>query len=223
VSSLGSRRSILFLYLISALIMVVVYLYFVAPAEQKRDDILHDFALAKGTVNGMQSTISTKADRGTGSKLLIELAKLRVQIPEEANVDSLLRDFRMLETVTKLRMTSYSLESSAAQKISTADSKADDMAKSLYVPIHLDTTVKGTYEQIYRLLQEIQTMPRLMTVEKLTLISPTSSKVKLNEPNREITCNLTLSAYYAPSLQNLIKTVSPLEYAKPAGHKNPFN
>jgi len=224
MGEIGSKRNIIFLYILSVLCMAAMYLYFVSPALGKRDQVENDLLLARSSVDELQSNQAANAANKLGTKQLIDLAKLRTQIPEEANADSLLRDLRMLETVAKLQMTSYSLESSATAIIPAENEGEEAAAKPLYAPIHLETAVKGNYQQIYRLLAEIQTMPRLMTIDKLTLTAGSSTKVKLGEPNREINAALTLTAYYAPELQALLNNASSaIEFKKPTGHRNPFN
>lgn len=222
MGAIGGKRNIIFLYVLSVLCMAVMYFYYVSPAEGKRDQIENDLLLVKSNFNDLQTKDAAKVAGKLGSKQLVELAQLRTRIPEQANTDSLLRDLRMLETVTKLQMTSYSLDSPAIAASHTPI-EGDKVAKALYAPIHLETTVKGNYQQIYRLMEEIQTMPRLMTIDKLTLTAPTSAKVKLGEPNREMICTLTLTAYYAPELQAYLTASPAIEFAKPAGHSNPFN
>lgn len=186
-------KRLLFLLLILILIPIVMYVYLVLPAKEEasRLQAMHE-QQRRLYVNTAHLAADRQADDAWQEAAL---AKLRSLIPERPYQDQILRDLRLLEVASGLQMSMYHINTEA-----DAVPLPDDVGAHLNV-ITITTSVEGTYKQIERMLEELETMNRLYTVDQLTLSTDAGSLVELAAEDKVVTCLLTLHTYYAPSLQ----------------------
>lgn len=94
--------------------------------------------------------------------------------------------------------------------------------QSLY-PVTISTEFEGGYIQIRRLLAEAETLNRIWHVAGFTLSeSQPLERVAVNVPNRQLRCQITFRAYYAPALQQIFKQPLPIEHEEPGRRTVPF-
>ena len=221
----------LFLTLLVLLIPILLFVYVARPAmedsqamaeklEQQRRFYaeITDAAAAKNAGNAVQE----KA-----------LAKLRSKVPELPYTDLILRDLRLMEVASGLHMNMYNIQpvlefssSGSATEVEGTQPAIDSLLPSelaVYVkPVKISTEVSGSYGQIRRMLEEIETMSRLYQVENVSFTTPTSSIVTVGVEEKQITCSISLVAYYAPDLKAIFTEPIEKDYAKPGQRSNPL-
>lgn len=139
-----------------------------------------------------------------------DLAQLESAVPAGPHLEQLLETMHKLEVVSGASMSGYRFDVAANDDKSDGASvaspgtagRADD-----FRTVKMTTTVEGTYSQFIRLLGELHTEERILTVEQLDMAvqGGDSSVVTIHADNPRITCNLTVAAYYAPQLEAYIQ------------------
>lgn len=228
---LSSKRNQIIASVVLALVLVMVYINFIAPLKSERESkerLLTQKRKELETLNKRSEGVSALA----GAEQ-VNLSKTRSRIPDVPDIEGLIRDVRMLEVVSKMPLASYNFEigkaaeqpgQSQAQPAKAGDpaTAAQAALQTLAIPIKLNTTARGDYQQIHRFLEELETSQRLLQVDKLSFAVKAAPPVKLNAAKREVTVNVSLVSYYAPGLQKFFKTPLPVLYSKPEGKTNPL-
>ena len=238
MSMLSSTRNQIIVAIILTLALVMVYINFISPLQSEKASKANLLIQKKQELVELNKRSSGGSTVGAAEQ--VSLSKTRSRVPEVPDVEGLIREVRMLEVITKMSLASYNFEIGKAADLaikapvsspqsspapangSTSTSPAVPQMPSLAIPIKLNTTAKGDYQQIHRFLDELQTTNRLMQVDKLTFAVKGGAPVKLNALKREITVNVSLVSYYAPGLQKFFKAPLPITYTKPAGKSNPL-
>jgi len=184
------------------------------PKQEELAGLQDELSSKLTRIQQLENQIASLSHYNKGNLALLQ--KVRTQIPEEAYVELWLRDLRKLETISGLKFESYaynldgtfdSLDSDSGFMVSTID----------YI-----TSVEGSYAQIHRLLEEIETEQRLMIIDNLNLEWPTESEIHRNQPDNGMEASIALKTFYAPDLAHLFERPLPMDYEAPGGHKNPF-
>lgn len=211
-----------FLLLLVPLVLVMVYINLVSPTKEKQAAAEEDLHKKQQELQMIKTKLEGSA--GLAGKERVQLDRVRGIIPEAPYVESLLRDFRMLEVVSGLRMESYNIQvaDAAAPAATGAGAEQPPAWSMLALPIKMTTVVKGDYPQIHRMLGELKTTGRMIQVESVSFSASTAFPVKLNTPKQEITSTITFVAYYAPGLSKFYPHAVPTDYAKPPGRTNPI-
>jgi Tfp pilus assembly protein PilO len=222
----SSRRNQWFAALLTVLVLVLVYVNLISPARQERAAKEKLLAQRQAELEALKKR--TAGAQALGAEEQVNLSRVRGQIPEVPDLEGLIRNVRMLETVSRMQLANYNFEigsvPSQASSAKPGGSEAGSAAAgpTLAVPIRLNTTAKGDYEQIHRFLEEVQTSQRLIQVDKMTFAVKSAPPVKLNAAKREMTFTVSLVSYYAPGMQKFFKTPLPVDYTKPEGKPNPI-
>lgn len=237
MSMLSSTRNQIIVSVILTLALAMIFINFVKPLQSEKVSKAHLLIQKK-------QELETLNKRTSGGNTLaaadqVNLSKTRRSVPEVPDLEGLIREVRMLEVITKMPLASYNFEigkvsapakpaavtpapQSTSSPVDSNTPTAVPAVPSLAIPIKLNTTAKGDYQQIHRFLDELQTTNRLMQVDKLTFAVKGGAPVKLNALKREITVNVSLVSYYAPGLQKFFKAPLPVTFTKPAGKTNPL-
>lgn len=211
---LGVSKTFLLVVLLLILCLVLLYIYIVMPKQEELAGLQDELSSKLTRIQQLENQIASLSHYNKGNLALLQ--KVRTQIPEEAYVELWLRDLRKLETISGLKFESYaynldgtfdSLDSDSGFMVSTID----------YI-----TSVEGSYAQIHRLLEEIETEQRLMIIDNLNLEWPTELQIHRNQPDNGMEASIALKTFYAPDLAHLFERPLPMDYEAPGGHKNPF-
>ncbi len=222
-----------FILIVVILILGVMYLNFVMPKLAERDQ--KQVQLAEKEQQLQQLKMQLAAVGQINAKDATAIADVRRAIPEEPNVELLLRHLRMLEVVSGLPMSTYSFnfgqakteKASAGKKPAENNAEANDAAQAalaaLVVPVEMNFSVKGSYDKISRLISEIQTSERLMEVDNLTFTQTVAPPVQVHRSNQAVEASFKLVSYYAPGMKVYFKTPIPVDAETPLGRSNPLN
>ncbi len=211
-----------FLLLVIPLLLVVSYVYAVKPVKEERAEADQVLQSKRKELHSLQTRL--EGNHSLGGKDRVLLDQVRAGVPEAPYVEELIRDFRMLEAVSGLKMDSYNIQVSqeVAAGASNAGQPQQPAWSTLALPVKMTATVKGGYPQIYRLLNELKTQRRIIHVESIQFSAPISYPVKLNAPNPQISSTITFVAYYAPGMSQFYKQPIPTDYAQPEGKPGPM-
>lgn len=211
-----------FLLLVIPLLLIVGYVYAVKPVKEEQAEAQKELQSKRKELQTLQNKL--EGNQSFGGKDRVLLDQLRAGVPEAPSVEELIRDFRMLESVSGLKMDSYNIQVSnaVAAGSSNAGQPQQPAWSTLALPVKMTATVKGGYPQMYRLLSELKTSKRIIHVESIQFSAPISYPVKLNAPNPEISSTITFVAYYAPGLSQFYKQPIPTDYVKPEGKPGPM-
>lgn len=198
------------LFVVVALLAAVVYVWWIMPLKERQAELAA--RLEQKRKEWQLLTDRPNASDQTAGKFRVELERVREAVPEEPYRDRLVQDLRMLESVTRLEFSDYNFQTVSTGSGSQSDSRQNDQsaANSPAVPIQLKTSVKGDWSQIQRLLEEIQTLRRLVRIDRIELQADAAPPVKLNADKRVYVCQLTLDAYYAPGLKTYFPDPMPI-------------
>jgi len=111
---------------------------------------------------------------------------------------------------------------SAGGSAGTANTQVSGQVSGNVLPIQIQTSFVGTYAQIYQLLAELESLDRLIQVDKVTFNLKQDPLVQ-NAPEAPVTSNLTLTSYYSPTLQALLQKSYDIDFTAPKGRINPFS
>lgn len=222
MSLMPKSRVYWFVLLLIPLAIVMVYTYAVKPVREERSEMRQELDKKTKTLHNLQAKLEGGTSLGGADK--VKLDQVRASLPEAPYIEELIRDFRMLEVVSGLKMESYNILVADAVAAGTVSAgQAQPPAWSILTkPIKMSTTVKGSYPQIHRLLSELKTTKRMIQVETINFTASTGYPVKLNAPAKEITCTITFVAYYAPGLSKFYQQAVPTDYTQPPGRVNPI-
>ncbi|WNR42379.1 hypothetical protein [Paenibacillus roseipurpureus] len=237
MSLLGNLKNQIIVAVILTLALVMVYINFIAPVQSEKASKASLLTQKKQELEAI--TKRTTGSNTIGAEEQVSLSKTRNRVPEVPDQEGLIREVRMLEVISKMSLANYNFEigkvaesTTPATTASTATPAAASTSAqangttavaalpSLAIPVKLNTTAKGDYQQIHRFLDELQTTNRLIQVDKITFAVKGGAPVKLNALKREITVNVSLVSYYAPGLQKFFKSPVPVNYTKPTGKSN---
>jgi Tfp pilus assembly protein PilO len=212
LNSLNQKNTLpLLILLVSILALTITYFYVVSPMLSKKSAKEMEVVQKQQELTTLQQQLMKM--NPTGSKEIVQLSQVRRKIPETDQVESLVRDMRMLETME--------VPNVVATPTSTATAVTPNIS-ALVQTIKFNQAVKGDYGQIIRFLEEIQTSERLMTIDKITFNMTTSPPVKINIDKKQIVCTLSINAYFSPGLQKFFKVKTPIYYNQPEGRVYPL-
>lgn len=201
------------LFVIVALLAAGVYVWWIMPLQERRSDL--NAQLEQKRKEFQLLTARPNVAQQSAGRVRVELEKVREAVPEDPYRDRLVQDLRMLESVTRLQFSDYNFQpvstgSGTPASQTSGQENGRPSAAPTVAQLQLKTSVKGEWTQIRRLLEEIQTMRRLVRVERVELQADAAPPVKLNADKRLYTCQLTLSAYYAPDLKTFFPDPMPI-------------
>jgi len=187
-----TRMRRLFVAAGTLLLIVVVYVYFVRPTELERQNASQQLARKQQEYELLLSAGREAKDESL--RMDYELARIKAMLPEAPYTESMLETMRMLETISGARMNGYMFA------LAEADSAESQLRK-----VTMTTSIQGTYSQVIRLLDEIQTSERILTVDKLeiSVVGQDADTIQQHADDPQVVCHMTLAAYYAPELKNI--------------------
>lgn len=240
-----------FVITLIVLLQAAAYVYLVRPAQEERSELASQLDNRRQLLSALEQVERPQNDPG----YVVQLARVRAQIPELPYPELLLRELRLLEAVGDVQMKYYNIQvgeqalangqssfplfaragsSGAGAGASgsagnaggtlTAEQRQtlQQFGQSLY-PVTITTEFEGGYLQIRRLLAEAETLNRIWHVTSVTLSeSQPLEQVAINVPNRQLRCQITFRAYFAPALQQIFKQPLPIEHEKPGRRTVPF-
>jgi Tfp pilus assembly protein PilO len=230
MGDMKQRKTQVYLMIIFFLLLAVIYVYLVHPITKKTADLELKISNDQQLYASLQAKAAKIAQIPDQDRIQLEVVRKRV--PELPYTETILRDLRRLEVVSNAQLKQYNitLGTTSAQDPNSTTSKtegdnktANNSVNGNIIPIKIETSFIGTYEQINSLFGELESLDRLIQVDKMTFNFKPGPLVQINNPQEPIISNLSLIAYYSPTLQALLKQPYSIDYTNPNGRTNPFN
>lgn len=210
---LGMSKSFLLVVLVFILALCVVYFYLVLPAQSELAELRDELRVKQETLEQLQVELANLNVSRPGEQA--RLLQVRRQIPEAPYDELFIRDLRKLEVISGLDFDTYAYTSGG--RVSPSEEWEGQL-----VPLVYRATVEGSYRQVERLLQEIESEERIMVVEQIDFQAEAAPPIKLNLSNRDVTASLVLKTFYAPGYASFFDRPIPIDYEQPGSRHNPF-
>jgi len=231
-----SRRNQIFLFVLFLLLLIMAYVYLIAPIRSDVSDVRVETKRKKAELAALQIRLNGGASIADKDKAALD--KTRSLIPDSYQPELLLRDLRMLEVTSGMKMEAYNLPNVGVNEAKADPSKSGsgvnhaaeadkavpstEASLALATPIHTTAKLKGTYSQIFRLFQEAEAMRRIMQVDKIAFDTSTGAHIEWNRPDKQIECSITFLSYYSPGLAKYFSNPIPVDADPPAKRTNPI-
>jgi len=206
MDSVGKGKLTLFFIVVTVLLSLLIYMYLSRPAMEEARRMAGQLADAQARLKEL-SELAGDANASAGREWF-QYAAARNRTPERPYEDLILRDLRLLETASGLRLDAYHVEPSA-ERLGVSGESVAPSENGLFHAININANVSGTYGQLFRWLAEVETMNRLYHVEQLTFQSPQKTFVTVGEREAPVAASLLMRTYYSPALQSVF--AEPLE------------
>lgn len=213
-------KVLLFVALLAILLPVLLYFLLVQPAIEKKSAQLAELERKQQQVEVLSQTLEARKAGSATDRA--SLGIVRRQIPEEPKPDSILRDLRLLEVTSGLQMEMYNILIEERDGSSSRTNTLPEEVASLVVPVKIATQIKGSFDQVNRLLKELETMNRLYFLESATFSTAVLPSVATNVKDKPIEGSLTFVTFYAPGLAEMMNTPIPADFLKLESRNNPF-
>lgn len=229
MSLLSNIKFFIFVLVLILLIPVLLYIYLTLPVLNESKSLAVELDQKKQEY--AELTKETEVEDADDPFDVIQLSQVRAQIPEQPYIDRMIRDLRRLEVVGGVETSTFDIEISEvplhAQKDGLPDTLTiSDHASALVNEVKLTAQVEGTYAQIQRVLEEVETMDRITHVERMMIRVRTdyepSFHISINLADKILQSTITLVSYFAPGLEQFYDTPIEAEYDPPRKRSTPI-
>lgn len=207
MEGVNQKKILLYISFVFILLLLAVFMYLIRPNNTEIMNIEQSLKLKQDEYTALQNKLLMQDDISDMS--LVQVEASRRQVPEQPYLESLVRNLRQLEVMSQLQLKQYSFVVGSTE--------------TAVIPINIETSFVGTYEQIFTLFTELESLDRLIHVDKLTFNVKQEPAIQLNAPEAPVIANATLTAYYSPSLQALKPRPNKIEYNEASERKNLFH
>lgn len=161
-----------------------IALFMVLPHARQRQQLVGDVLRLRTELNAPDQAPELIREIEASLEVLEEFRAGRVtKIPEESDVAGLMQSIS--RTLSELRLDQ--------RDITTNRPKALEYASSLPVSV----TLTGSFPRIFRALEKIETLPRLIRVDRLKISAPTSGNGSIDRTG-EVRAEMSVSTFFAP-------------------------
>lgn len=220
MDKVGKGKLAVFFIILILLIALLVYVNLTRPAMDKAKQLADQLSAKQERLQALTDAIHS-GDESVHRLLFLNHA-IRNQVPERPYEDLILRDLRLFEVTSGMQMDFYQIESSE-ERLAVANGVVELSETGLFGAINVSTSLEGTYDQMARMLEEIETMNRLYHVEQITMEADKEERigiVTLNNQDIPIKTNLMMRTYYLPTLQSEFAEPLERDYAPPGGREH---
>lgn len=232
-----NRQTVLLVIMFLFLLGGGFYYFFTIPLHKETEQLQQNLTQERNLLTKLQEASGVKQEK----KSVTFPPDYQTEIPEAPYLEQIMLDMTRLETISGVEMEGIGLSDQDSDEKKKAE-QSDAAPKELSFPpigkstldkttfagvrsISVSTKIKGTYEQVHRFFVELFSLPRLVRVESAKLSGGNGNFIYLNPPNdeqKQISVEVTLSAYYVPALQPFFKHELPIIVPPPDKRTNPF-
>jgi|GEM_PF-714601 len=240
-----------FVIVLIVLLQVAAYVYYVRPVQEQRNELASQLDNRRQLLSALEQAEQPQNDPGYVVQLAqvrteipelpypelllrelrlleavgdVQMKYYNIQVGEQAlaNGQSTFPPFAQTGSSGANAGASGSAGTAGGTLSAEQQQTLQQFGQTLY-PVTITTEFEGGYIQIRRLLAEVETLNRIWHVTNLTLNESTSiEQVAINVPNRQLRCQITFRAYYAPTLQQIFKQPLPIWHEEPGKRTVPF-
>lgn len=189
----------LFLGALLLLIPALLFMYLARPAmaEAKRVEQLLEQRRA-GFGEKVDEVVRAGDDRPL---VAYKLASVRADIPEKPYPDRILRDVELLQSASGITVQTIQIDMDGTGGAADELRQLQGGTGTWFMPVRINLTLEGTYGQIDRLMEELESMNRLYHVDQMTVTAGEQKPVvTVNDEHGLLNCQISFLTYYAPTL-----------------------
>ncbi len=191
-----------FLSLILLLLLALLFMYWIKPKIELRFDRIDQLEEVKRQTADTNWRVKQMQQNGLVERFYI--GATRRAVPEDARLPNLLHDARSLELISGIPFSTYDWKTDATPITVSAKTHLGS-GNVQVIPVMLQHTFKANYDQLEKLLQEIEDMPRLMQVKQMSIHTSSTNPVSINDSAKDLNVEMVIEAYYAPALVNVVE------------------
>ncbi|MFT8322222.1 MAG: pilus assembly protein PilO [Bacillus sp. (in: firmicutes)] len=240
-----NKSLILFVFSIIVLIMLAAgaYYFYLMPLNQEAERKQSELQSVQQQIAILQSKIKSSNKKATTTSL-----DLQKKVPVKRLLEQALLDIEKAEIVSGSNLIEIKLngtesdEEVKSEELTTADKAIKETNKTeenntesqenaessdpalpsgiKKTSIHI-TGESDTYNELEKLIDSIQSSVRIMDIESLNVTGP-KEIIAVEDNEQKIEFEMSVSIYYYPELNDLIKDIPPLESPKTSDKNNPF-
>ncbi|NGQ94315.1 type 4a pilus biogenesis protein PilO [Brevibacillus sp. SYP-B805] len=232
-----TRQTILLILMLCFLASGGFYYVFIHPLAGEQEKLQEDLKRERQFVTALQKASQEKKTNGE----IRFPPDFQYRIPEAPYLEQLMLDMTRVETISGVEMDGIGLSDGGRQEEGGAQQQQEQeiqftpiggapQGQNGAIPglkrVSITTKIKGNYEQIHRFFAEVLSLPRLIRVEQVKLSAGGKDDFIFLNPQedkrKELSAEVTLSAYYAPKLKQYFPQPLPIITPQPAHRSNPF-
>ncbi|WP_445490120.1 pilus assembly protein PilO [Niallia sp. 03133] len=215
--------------------------FYLMPLYQEADRKQSELQSAEQQVAILQSKINSSTEKTAASSM-----GLQKQVPVKRLLEQALLDIEKAEIISGSNLIEIKMNGTEAdedlkdEELTTADKAIKEANKTENNAVDINgessdaalpngikktsiniTGEADTYDELEKLIESIQSSQRIMDVESLH-ITGTEEIISVEDTDQKIEFDMSVSIYYYPELNDLIKDIPPLESPKTSDKNNPF-
>ena len=229
----GSVIAILSITLI-ILLFAGVYMLIVQPKKTELVRKETEYKTEEQLLAALQSQ-SSEANSNTFESTV----ELQQQVPVKPLLEQLVLNIEKAEVVSGSFVSSMNFGTSGVTVTDEAENETNEVEIDLneedkpekspiVLPVGVNkvsinlTVQSPSYFDLERFIEEIEQSERIIVVDNITF-SGKEEITSLEQADQPLTFSLSVSAFYMPSLNDLIDQLPRMEVPKPSNKKNPFS
>jgi Tfp pilus assembly protein PilO len=234
-----TRQTILLILMLCFLASGGFYYMYILPLAREQEKLQADLERERQFVAALQKASHEKETNG----VIRFPPDFQYQIPEAPYLEQLMLDMTRAETISGVDMDGIGLSDGSARQEEAGSAQQKQEQEIRFTPIggtpqgqngaipglkrvSITTKIKGNYEQIHRFFAEVLSLPRLIRVEQVKVSAGGKDNFIILNPQddqrKEMSVEVSLSAYYAPKLKQYFPQPLPIIAPQPAHRSNPF-
>lgn len=232
-----NRQTILLVIMFLFLLGGGFYYFFTIPLHKETLQLEQTLTQERTLLTKLQEASTVKKEK----KSVNFPPEYQMAIPEAPYLEQVMLDMTRLETISGAQMEGIGLSDQEQDKNKSGDNSSAANKEITFQPIgeskgeqapfhgvrgvSITTKVKGSYEQVYRFFTELFSLPRVIRVESAKLSGGNGNFIYFQPPydeQKQISVEVTLTAYYVPALKPFFKHELPVIVPPPDNRTNPF-
>jgi type IV pilus assembly protein PilO len=239
---LSKIDKIILLVGILLLVLLIVFAQFIKLTPLKSDVRLKQQSL-ETEQKLLEVVTQNKVDDTV--KVVEDTRELQKKVPVKPLLEQFILDLEKAETVSRSVISSMSFSEDAEVTIVTTEAPAENATttdqsgattqeaaatttdqptasnglKKLTVSLNVESP---TYEDLEKFIETLESLKRIVVVESISY-SGGEEITSLEQETVPLTYSLTISAYYLPTLDDLIAELPKIDAPAPANKKNPLS
>lgn len=201
-------------------------------AEVVSGSLIKNMAFAEADVSGatpentaqqQQTTEQTKTDSDSTTKDTNTEESKQGTDTEQTDTSKQSTDGSAQQTDTSKQSTDQTSQQNTNQATTTTQYQATPLPtgiKKVTVTLQVESS---TYEQLRDFISEVENLPRILVVETVGFTGAGEVTDLATKKSEKLAYTVTLSAFYMPSLTDLVDKLPELVPPKPGNKTNPFN
>lgn len=129
-----------------------------------------------------------------------QLAAVQADVPEKPYPDRILRDMELLQAAAGIKVHALQIDMDVSGGAADELRQMQGEAGTWFMPVRISMTVEGTYGQMERMLEELETMNRLYHVDQMTVTADPAPWVIIHNEQAWLSGQFIFLTYYAPAL-----------------------